>query len=394
MPTENISIYIHYPFCKSKCPYCDFNSHVSDYVNYDYFIESYKKELNSFKENIGNKNVVSIYFGGGTPSLMPIDLVKNILAHISKLFNIKTDCEITLESNPTSFEAKKFLEFKKIGINRISIGIQALNDNDLKFLGRQHSANDSIKTIEKAANIFTNFSFDLIYSRPNQSIKNWEEELKFAIKFNSNHMSLYQLTIEKGTQFYKDFINKKFTLPNEDLSCEMFEVTNEIMKNSGYNQYEISNYSKKNFESIHNNCYWKGYDYIGIGPGAHSRIYFLNDKYRKEIIMTYDPKNWINSIKNKGNAIQKISNISKTDLLKELLLMGLRLEDGLNSEMVKIHFKNKLNKMINFDKLKKLIDNNFLEVSENNIKITRNGRNLTNSIISYICECLNFDKID
>jgi len=214
---QNFAIYIHYLFCKSKCPYCDFNSHVTNKnIDYNRFLKAYEQELDFFANNIENKVVTSIFFGGGTPSLMPISLVAEILNKISQLWKIADGCEITLEANPTSAERQKFQDLKKIGINRLSLGIQALNNDDLRFLGREHSSQEAIKTIEFTKKIFDNFSFDLIYARSKQTLKQWEEELNKALKFQSHHLSLYQLTIEKGTRFYSDFQQKKFDLPNEN----------------------------------------------------------------------------------------------------------------------------------------------------------------------------------
>ena len=197
-----LSIYIHYPFCKSKCPYCDFNSHVEKQINDKRFENAYLREIEYFAQELKNREIKTIFFGGGTPSLMPVNLVEKILEKISSLSVIDKNCEITLEANPTSFEATKFKDFKHAGVNRLSIGIQALNDVDLKFLGREHSAYEAINTIKTASKIFENYSFDLIYTRPNQKLSDWKQELEQAISLSPNHLSLYQLTIEKGTKFY------------------------------------------------------------------------------------------------------------------------------------------------------------------------------------------------
>ncbi len=285
MNCEKLSFYIHYPFCKSKCPYCDFNSHISSNIDLGAFLKAYFNEIEFFAKNAKNRQISTIFFGGGTPSLMPTYFVDEILRKISKHFQIENHCEITLEANPTSFESAKFQEFKKAGINRLSIGIQALNDEDLKFLGREHSSKEAMQTIENARKIFDNFSFDLIYARPKQNLQNWQKELELALSFDTKHLSLYQLTIEKGTPFFKDFRDKKFEMPSENLSAEFYETTNEIMAQNGFLHYEISNYCKKNFECKHNLIYWRGLDYAGVGAGAHSRIYFDDKKNRQNIIM-------------------------------------------------------------------------------------------------------------
>ncbi len=319
MPKKDLSIYIHYPFCKSKCPYCDFNSHVRDQVDYDKFLKAYEKELEFFSARINHTKVKTIFFGGGTPSLMPISLVDGILKKIGQLWQIDANCEITLEANPTSSESAKFQDLKNIGVNRLSIGIQALNDSDLKFLGREHSSLEAIKTIENAVKIFDNFSFDLIYARPNQTLQNWKKELETAINFGTKHLSLYQLTIEKGTKFFSQFARGDFEMPNENLAAEFYDLTNEITAKNGFENYEISNYCRQNYSCKHNLVYWQGDDYIGIGAGAHSRVYFESETERKAIFMIHEPNLWLKKISEKCVGIQKIERISETELLEELI---------------------------------------------------------------------------
>lgn len=332
-------------------------------IDHEKFLRAYEKELESFAEKIGKRKVVTIFFGGGTPSLMPIFLVEGILKKISQLWSIEEDCEISLEANPTSSEASKFKKLRDIGINRLSLGIQALNDKDLKFLGREHSAKEAIETIEVASKVFDNFSFDLIYARPEQDLNDWSEELKRAIDFGTKHLSLYQLTIEKGTKFFSEFRQKKFKMPEENLSAEFYERTNEITSNSGLDLYEISNYSRKGFECRHNLVYWQGGDYLGVGAGAHSRIYLEGESQRSAITMFHEPMTWLE----KG--VQKIEKISTEELREELILMGLRLKKGTNKEL--------------FDpkKLQSLENQGLIEVSKDHVRITDQSRLLTNSII-------------
>ncbi|MDX2082992.1 MAG: radical SAM family heme chaperone HemW [Rickettsiales bacterium] len=383
---QALSIYIHYPFCKSKCPYCDFNSHVRDNVDYENFLCAYEKELEFFAAKISPRQVKSIFFGGGTPSLMPIFLVEGILKKISQLWIIADDCEITLEANPTSFEAAKFKDLQQIGINRLSLGIQALNDDDLKFLGRQHCAKEAIATIEIAAKIFDNFSFDLIYARPRQTVKSWCEELICAINFGSNHLSLYQLTIEKGTKFFSEFKQKKFQIPDENLAAQLYEKTYEITANAGLELYEISNYAKKDFQSRHNLSYWQGEDYIGIGAGAHSRIYFKNELQRSAIAMICEPLAWLKKVENFGVGIQKLEKITASDLEDELILMALRLKEGLSEKFFYQHFQKKLSEIFDFEKLKKLENQGLITTNDHQIKICDDYRLLTNEIIKKICQ--------
>lgn len=382
---KNLSIYIHYPFCKSKCPYCDFNSHVKANIDHERFLKGYLRELDFFSEKLKNRKITTIFFGGGTPSLMPIFLVDKILEKISQLWQVDENCEVTLEANPTSFEAEKFKEFRKAGINRLSIGIQALNDVDLKFLGREHSASEAIKTIETASKIFDNFSFDLIYARPQQTLNSWKEELEMAISFGTKHLSLYQLTIEKGTKFFSQYKKGEFQMPDEELSAQFYEMTNQITKNHGFELYEISNYAKKSFECAHNMVYWQGGDYLGIGAGAHSRVYLDEDaKNRRAIMMVHEPVSWLNKVEEIGAGIQSDEKISSEELLEELILMGLRLKGGIDDTIFQEHFGKKLEEVFDFKKLEGLVEKGFLEISKGNIRIADGSRLLTNAVIGKV----------
>ncbi len=379
-----LSIYIHYPFCKSKCPYCDFNSHVVKQIDEEKFLQGYLNELQYFAPKLKNRQVRTIFFGGGTPSLMPVYFVEKILAEISKIWTIDKNCEITLEANPTSFEAAKFKAFKQAGVNRLSMGIQALNDVDLKFLGREHSAQEAISTIQTASKIFDNYSFDLIYARPNQTLRGWEKELQTAIELSANHLSLYQLTIEKGTKFYGQYLNKEFVLPDENLSADLYELTNQIASKNGLELYEISNYAKTGFECKHNLAYWQSDDYLGIGAGAHSRVYLNYDKLRSAIIMLHQPSAWLEAALQKNVAIQKIEKVSEEELLEEVILMGLRLKNGIDNSVFQKHFSKNIDEIFDLAKLQNLLKNNLILIDKNNIKITSQGLILANSVIKKV----------
>ena len=285
--SNNISIYVHWPFCLAKCPYCDFNSHVAETINHDVWLKSYLQELDYFSSIFGGKYIKSIFFGGGTPSLMEPRVVQGIIEKISSLAIINNNTEITLEANPTSFEINKFKEFRTSGINRVSIGVQALKNKDLLKLGRQHDTGAARQAIIQANNIFDKVSFDLIYARSDQTLKEWQMELMEACELASGHISLYQLTIEKGTAFYKLFHDGKLSLPNNDLAAQMYEWTTEYLATQGYTRYEISNYAKDSYECVHNLTYWNYQSYLGIGPGAHSRIISKNSVC--SIMMYHNP---------------------------------------------------------------------------------------------------------
>lgn len=359
-----------------------------DGVDHARFLRAYESELDFFAAKNPNRKITTIFFGGGTPSLMPIFLVEGILKKIAALWQLDPNCEISLEANPTSSEAEKFRALRDIGINRLSIGIQALNNNDLKFLGREHSAQEAISVIETAAKIFENFSFDLIYARPKQTLEDWEQELKRAISFGTKHLSLYQLTIEKGTKFFSQFARKEFVMPNENLSAEFYEMTNKITSDAGFELYEISNYSQKNFECRHNLVYWQGGDYLGIGAGAHSRIYFNGAEKRQALTMLHEPLAWLNKVEESGAGIQKAEKISADELLEELILMGLRLAEGISNEIFQTHFQRKIEEIFDLKKLKALANQGLIEISKDNIKIPNQSRLLTNSIINKVCEAI------
>lgn len=385
---KNLSIYIHYPFCKSKCPYCDFNSHIAKKIDYEEYIISYEKELDFFVKNISPCKVNSIFFGGGTPSLMPSNMLQRILDKIKSLWLVDKSCEISMEVNPTSFETKKIENFRKIGVNRLSLGIQALNDKDLQFLGRNHNSREAIESIKITSQIYDNFSFDLIYTRPKQKINDWLKELQDALNFQSPHLSLYQLTIEKGTPFFKDFKEQKFTLPNDDESAAFYHKTNQLMLEHGYDNYEISNYAKPNSECLHNLSYWQGDDYIGIGAGAHSRVYFKNKEERQSLIMKYQPQAWLKEVKENGVGLQKQTNLNKKELLQELILTSLRTKKGLTNNILQKHNFDSIKSIFDKEKINYLLINNIINYDNNSISINEEYRILTNQVIKRICQIL------
>ncbi len=320
---------------------------------------------------------------------MPIFLVEGILKKISDLWQVDENCEISLEANPTSSEASKFKALQGVGINRLSIGIQALNDADLKFLGREHSSKEAMEVIEIAAKIFDNFSFDLIYARPKQTLSDWSQELQRAISFGTKHLSLYQLTIEKGTKFFSQFARKEFEMPDENLSADFYDLTNQITSDAGFELYEISNYAKKNFECAHNLVYWQGGDYLGIGAGAHSRIYLSEEENRSAITMISEPISWLKKVEEAGAGIQRLEKISKEELVEELILMGLRLPQGIRDQIFQTHFGKNLEQIFDLKKMQKLVDDGVICNKDGSIKIPAKMRILTNAVISKVCEAIN-----
>ena len=309
---------------------------------------------------------------------MPAFIPEKIINHLTKYSTLDKNIEITLEANPTSIESEKFKDFSKTGINRVSIGVQSFNNEYLSFLGREHSANQALNAIDLADKYFHNFSFDLIYALPNQTIKQWEDELQFALTLSKYHLSLYQLTIEKGTEFFSLHKKGKFSLPNEDEAEKLYNLTQHITAENSFFDYEISNYAKRGYESKHNLSYWQYTEYLGLGPGAHSRI------NNQEIQMIYNPEKWLTSLENKQKAIKKQVDLSKKEQIYESLLMGLRLKQGVNLIDLSTRFNVNYYDYIDNNKVNHLITGNLLQLTNNQLQITKKGRVLLNKIIEYI----------
>ncbi len=321
-------VYVHWPFCLSKCPYCDFNSHVrAKPVDDARFLAAYRAELAHRAGLTRGRTVSSIFFGGGTPSLMKPATVGAILDAIAGFWPVAPKAEVTLEANPTSVEAERFRGYKEAGVNRVSLGVQALNDPDLKALGRNHTADEALRAVDLAASIFERYSFDLIYARPGQSVDGWRAELEAAIRRARDHLSLYQLTIEYGTMFERLRDAGKLVLPSNDLARALWDVTQEITTKAGLPAYEISNHARPGGESLHNLIYWRYGEYIGIGPGAHGRI--LSAKGRRAHATESYPETWLAAVETGGHALVEDEILSSEEQSDEFLLMGLRLSEGI-----------------------------------------------------------------
>jgi putative oxygen-independent coproporphyrinogen III oxidase len=377
---QKIALYVHWPFCKSKCPYCDFNSHVRENIDSLSWCKAYLNEIEYYAPHLVNKELVSIFFGGGTPSLMPSFIIKEILDKLRSITYFSETIEITLEANPTSVESEKFAAFSEAGVNRVSLGIQSLDQNDLKFLGRGHTAEEAIGAIEIAKKYFKRYSFDLIYALPNQNLTSWESQLRSALKLVGDHISLYQLTIEKGTAFYSDYKNKKLKIPGENLAKDFYLLTQEIMNDHKLPAYEISNHATIGQECRHNLIYWKYDDFIGIGPGAHGRI------NNKAISNVYHPENWLNSVLQNNNAIQHSLELTFKEQLYEILLMGLRLNSGINQEEFIQKMGNDFHSLLNIRELDVLLKNGFLNFENNYLYASSKGKLVLNKIIDMLVE--------
>ena len=372
-------IYIHWPFCESKCPYCDFNSHVAKTIDQTRWMAAYLSELDRLAQDTGDFILNSVFFGGGTPSLMEPRLVGAILDRIGRNWRMSNDIEITLEANPGSSEAQRFLGYRAAGVNRISIGVQALNDADLRRLGRKHSAAEALAAINLGQSLFNRASLDLIYARQHQTLQDWEQELKTALTLGTEHISLYQLTIEDGTVFSDRYQAGHLKgLPNEDIGADMYQRTLEICAEHGLSDYEVSNLAKPGAESRHNLIYWRMGSYIGIGPGAHGRLAISGQRIATESIR--QPGAWISSVEAGKGGYSETSTLTASDQLSERLLMGLRLKEG-----IPLNDLNALGFSLDHQaRISDLIQIGMLEPDPQTLRATAQGRLLLNSVISKI----------
>jgi oxygen-independent coproporphyrinogen-3 oxidase len=322
-------IYVHWPFCAAKCPYCDFNSHVRHQpVDQPRFTSAFLTEMKTMRRLSGPKTVTSIFLGGGTPSLMDPETVSAILDGIAKHWHMPNGIEITMEANPSSVEATRFRGYRQAGVNRVSLGVQALNDVDLRFLGRLHNVEDALKAIKLARDIFPRMNFDLIYARPKQTVEAWEAELRQAVSYAVDHLSLYQLTIEEGTPFFGLHKAGKLVVPDGDHSAALYEATQEITQGFGMPAYEVSNHARPGAESRHNLTYWRYGDYAGIGPGAHGRLTRGGNKIATATERR--PETWLEQVEAQGHGMVDQEILGLGEQADELLLMGLRLREGVD----------------------------------------------------------------
>lgn len=324
---QSLALYIHWPFCLAKCPYCDFNSHVRAEIPQARIIAALRRELAREAERLGPRHLTSVFFGGGTPSLMAPESVAALIADAKMLFTAAPDLEITIEANPTSIEAQRFRAYAEAGVNRVSIGVQSLNEAALRFLGREHSAAQAIAAIELGKTCFPRASFDLIYARPGQSLAEWRDELRTALGFGLRHLSLYQLTIEPETPFARYHARGDFALPDDDDAAALYDATADEAARFGLSPYEISNYAASGEESRHNLAYWQYRDYAGIGPGAHGRITIGDMLLATRRQRT--PEAWMGRVELQGHGTAEEIEIMPAERAREALLMGLRLTKGI-----------------------------------------------------------------
>lgn len=368
-------IYVHWPFCQSKCPYCDFNSHVAQNVDQDRWAKAYVSELKRHAALTPGRVVQSVFFGGGTPSLMEPETVDAVISTIRHLWPQANDLEITLEANPGSVEANRFKGYARAGVNRVSMGFQALNNHDLAKLGRLHTVDEALRAFDVARSHFERVSFDLIYARQDQTLNEWKSELKQALALAVDHLSLYQLTVEDGTAFGDRYKRGKLRgLPDPDLAADMYEITQKMCTDSGFECYEVSNHAREGARSKHNSLYWRYGDYVGIGPGAHGRLTLNGQRHATEAFIA--PGEWLKHAE-AGSGDLLRDQLRGSEQAQEYLLMGLRLREGIDLR----RFAQMNGSAMDERKINQVIDLNLLTRVCDQIFVTKQGRMLLNAVL-------------
>lgn len=373
-----LAIYIHWPFCRSKCPYCDFNSHVAEEVNHRRWRAALLREINHFAEQVPAQTVGSIFFGGGTPSLMDPPTVHAAITSIRSHWPTEPDLEITLEANPTSSEAARFAAFREAGVNRLSVGVQSLDDAALAFLGRTHSAAEARTTVAQARTHFPRFSFDLIYGLPGQTGAHWRHQLQEAIAMAGDHLSVYQLTIEPGTAFYRQGV----AALDAESGADLYEITRDVMDAANLPAYEVSNHAAPGGACRHNLNIWRGGDYLGIGPGAHGR---LTRNGRTEALRQLNaPEKWLKAVENQGHATASRTLIAARERMEELLLVGMRLAEGVDARRFRQLTGASLMEVVDPHALAELVHGDFVSHDAQCLRATPAGLQRLNAVLEHL----------
>ena len=379
---EPIALYIHWPFCLAKCPYCDFNSHVRDRIDQPRFAAALRRELAWEAARLGRRPLASIFFGGGTPSLMDPATVAALIADATAFFPPLPDVEITLEANPTSVEAGRFAAYRQAGVNRVSLGVQSLDDTDLARLGRQHNVGQALAALDLARDIFPRLSFDLIYARPGQTLAAWRGELRQALARAADHLSLYQLTIEPGTVYEGMHRRGEIALPEDDLAAALYDATAEEAARFGLAPYEVSNYARPGAESRHNLAYWRYRDYAGIGPGAHGRVTLGGALHATRRHRAPEP--WAERVERLGHGTTHEDPVSSEERAREMLLMGLRLTEGIDAARFAARTGIALDDAIDPDILAQALDADYLVRTATHLAAMPEGRKRLDALLGVL----------
>jgi putative oxygen-independent coproporphyrinogen III oxidase len=380
MLDPGFALYIHWPFCKSKCPYCDFNSHVRDGIEQERWRSALLAELDHAAEETAGRRVTSVFFGGGTPSLMAPATVAALLDRAAARWALAEDIEVTLEANPTSVEAARFAALRQAGVNRLSLGVQALDDRALRFLGRGHDAAEALAALGLAQRHFARYSFDLIYARPEQTLAQWQAELARAIRLAGDHLSVYQLTIEAGTAFAAAHARGDWALPDDELAGDLFEATQEGLAAAGLPAYEISNHARPGGECRHNLTYWRYGDYAGIGPGAHGRLTLGSDKFATRCHRA--PETWLAAVERQGHGVQERVALTPAQRREEMLMMGLRLTEGVGRARFRAETGADIEALLDGARLADLVAGGFLANDTHGLRATAAGRQRLNAVLA------------
>lgn len=373
--SRTLAVYVHWPFCRSKCPYCDFNSHVADFVDHRRWRAALLSELAHFAAETSDREVASVFFGGGTPSLMDPETVAAVIDAVRELWPTGSEVEMSLEANPTSSESARFLALRTAGINRLSIGVQAWDDRALAFLGRTHSAAEARAAVALAREHFPQFSFDLIYGLPGQTVAGWQEQLAEALALASNHLSAYQLTVEPGTRFHRQGLAEI----EPETAADLYEVTREQLADAGMFAYEVSSYARPGAECRHNLAVWKGCDYLGIGPGAHGRL--SGDGGTEAIRHIRAPEKWLSAVETGGHGTASRVALEPRERRDELMMMGLRLADGVDRQRFRALTGCEPEDAVDADGLKRMIEGDFVARDGNGIRATAAGRQRLDAVL-------------
>lgn len=376
------ALYVHWPFCVSKCPYCDFNSHVADTVDGAAWRRALVAELDHYGAETKGRDLHSVFFGGGTPSLMPPEIVGAILDAAARHWTLAPDLEVTLEANPSSVEAQKFAGFRAAGVDRVSIGIQSFEADALRFLGRAHSADEAREAVTLAERYFPRYSFDLIYALPGQTEAAWRRQLENALAIAGDHLSLYQLTIERGTPFFAAHRDGAFALPDEDLAADLFDLTRDVAESAGFPAYEVSNHAPPGGECRHNLVYWQGGDYAGIGPGAHGRVPLAGVRHATE--QTPAPAHWLAAVQADGHATRKSAVVTQSERIEEYLMTGLRLARGIDRAQFRQTVGVALESCLDGARVARLAEEGLLVDDPAGLRPTRAGLQRLNAVIAFL----------
>jgi putative oxygen-independent coproporphyrinogen III oxidase len=377
---SDLALYIHWPFCKSKCPYCDFNSHVRASIDEERWRRALLAELDGAAAEAPGRRLTSIFFGGGTPSLMAPATAAALIDRAASRWGLAPDVEITLEANPTSVEAARFAALRQAGVNRVSLGVQALDDHALRFLGRGHDQAEAVAAIRLARQHFPRYSFDLIYARPGQDLREWQAELARALDLAGDHLSVYQLTLEPGTAFHTAAARGDWRLPDDTAAGELYEATQAILGAAGLPAYEISNHARAGSECRHNLAYWRYGDYAGIGPGAHGRL--TRDGVKVATRRFRAPETWLAAVERRGHGMEERLPLSPEERREEMLMMGLRLADGIDRGTFRRETGKDIAEALDAARLAELVEGGFLVLDERALRATAAGRQRLNAVLA------------